>query len=153
MKNWIALAAMAENRVIGNGAKIPWHLPEDFKWFKAKTIGQIVVMGRKTFESIGKPLPKRETIVISRQKLLIPGTTVLPSISALESFQSDKQVIICGGAEIYRQALPNCTELFMTHVFGEYPGDILFPPFESEFLACATIRQTAEFKIVHYKRM
>ncbi len=68
-----AIAAMAENRVIGNGNKIPWHLPEDFKWFKQMTTGNVIVMGRKTFESIGRPLPNRETIVLSRSNFAHPG--------------------------------------------------------------------------------
>lgn len=67
MKHFKAIAAMSENRVIGQGNKIPWHLPEDFKWFKKMTTGNVIVMGRKTFESIGKPLPNRETIVLTRE--------------------------------------------------------------------------------------
>lgn len=152
MKPWIALAAMAENRVIGNGPDIPWHLPEDFKWFKEKTIGHTIVMGRKTFESIGKPLPKRDNIVISRHKMDCPGITVLHSLDALRHYPTDNQIIICGGAQIYQLALPNCQELFISHVKGNYQGDIFFPPFEDEFAACETVRETPDFKVIRYLR-
>lgn len=152
MKPWIAIAAMAENRVIGNGPDIPWHLPEDFKWFKEKTVGGAIVMGRKTFASIGKPLPKRDNIVITRQAIDIPGATVLHNLEALKNYPTDKQIIICGGAEIYQLALPYCHELFISHVYGNYVGDILFPPFEHAFDAREVIRETPEFKVVRYVR-
>jgi dihydrofolate reductase len=94
---WKAIAAMSENRVIGNANKIPWHLPEDFKWVKACTQGQAIAMGRKTFESMGRPLPKRENIVISRTATEIPGCTVLPSLEALEQYETEADVWIFGG--------------------------------------------------------
>ena len=152
MKPWIALAAMAKNRVIGNGHKIPWHLPEDFKWFKEKTMGQVIVMGRKTFESIGKPLPKRDNIVITRQTINHPNIVVLHSFDDLCNYQTDKQIIICGGAQIYQLALPHCQELFISHVHRNYTGNILFPPFEDNFRACETTRETSDFKVVRYIR-
>ena len=74
--NYRAIAAMAENRVIGNHNTIPWHLPEDFKWFKKTTMGQTLLMGRKTFDSIGRPLPGRQTIILSRNQLSIPNTDI-----------------------------------------------------------------------------
>jgi dihydrofolate reductase len=77
MQPFKAIAAMSLNRVIGNGNQIPWHLPEDFKWFKATTTGHVIVMGRKTFESIGKPLPNRETIVLSRSAFSHPGVKTM----------------------------------------------------------------------------
>src|SRR5437773_1503318 len=112
---------MSLNRVIGAGNTIPWHLPEDFKWFKKMTTGQVVVMGRKTFASIGKPLPNRETIVLSRSEFKHPGVRTVASlgeIAALGARGSDlaghrtvasldetRVVFICGGAQIYEQAL------------------------------------------------
>ncbi len=83
MQPFKAIAAMSRNRVIGNGNQIPWHLPEDFQWFKATTSGHVIVMGRKTFESIGKPLPNRETIVLSRSAFLYSGMKPALSILAL----------------------------------------------------------------------
>src|SRR5438874_8105014 len=85
VKPFKAVAAMSLNRVIGAGNKIPWHLPEDFKWFKQLTSGHLIVMGRKTFESIGKPLPNRTTIVVSRSPLSIPGVEVISDLGGLDS--------------------------------------------------------------------
>lgn len=142
---------MSLNRVIGNGNQIPWHLPEDFKWFKATTTGHIIVMGRKTFESIGKPLPNRETIVLSRSAWSHPGVKTIHNLEELPALAGDKQVFICGGAQIYEQTLPRCSELFLTLVKREIPGDAYFPKFEDQFELAAEIRDTPEFKILHYR--
>ena len=85
MKAFKAIAAMSENRVIGADGRIPWHLPEDFRWFKQTTLGHILVMGRKTFESIGRPLPGRQTLILSRQGFSAPGTVTVADLSALET--------------------------------------------------------------------
>src|SRR5687767_2584723 len=106
MKSFQAIAAMSLNRVIGCDNQIPWHLPEDFKWFKRKTTGHVLIMGRKTFESIGRPLPNRTTVVLSRQTREIPGVRVVTSLEAIPDFGLDKTLFICGGGEIYQQALP-----------------------------------------------
>ena len=127
MKYFKAIAAMSLNRVIGNGNQIPWHLPEDFKWFKGVTSGNVIVMGRKTFDSIGKPLPNRETIVLSRSAFSFPGVKTISSLDELPSLTGNKQVFICGGAQIYEQTLPLCSELFLTLVKREVAGDALFP--------------------------
>jgi dihydrofolate reductase len=89
---------MSLNRVIGNGNRIPWHLPEDFKWFKQVTSGQIIVMGRKTFESIGKPLPNRATVVLSRSQRAIPGVRVCSDLSQIDLTTEERDVFVCGGA-------------------------------------------------------
>ena len=104
MKHFHAIAAMSLNRVIGDGNKIPWHLPEDFKWFKQTTLGHVLVMGRKTFESIGRPLPGRETIVLSRAGWSHPGVQTVASLDEVKSLAGERQVFICGGAQIYTQA-------------------------------------------------
>src|SRR5687767_3752061 len=109
MKRFKAIAAMSENRVIGNGNKIPWHIPEDFKWFKEKTTGQVIVMGRKTFESIGKPLPNRTTIILSRNNFQVPGIRTISNLGELDLNSQElagKEVYICGGAQVYEQTLP-----------------------------------------------
>jgi dihydrofolate reductase len=147
---WKAIAAMSENRVIGNAGQIPWHLPEDFKWVKACTKGQAIAMGRKTFECMGRPLPDRENIVISRSATSIPGCIVLPSLDALEAHQTPRQIWIFGGADIYAQALPRIAELYLTLVKGTFPGDAFFPPFEDQFVLAETIREEPEFKILKY---
>jgi len=153
MKSFTAIAAMSLNRVIGNGNKIPWHLPEDFKWFKQVTMGQVLVMGRKTFESIGKPLPGRETIVLTRGRWSHPGVKTSAELDSLPLPADDvRTVFIAGGAEIYRQALPLCGELLLTLVKREVEGDVFFPEFEEQFELVETIRATSEFDILRYKR-
>jgi dihydrofolate reductase len=105
VKQFKAIAAMSLNRVIGRGNQIPWHLPEDFKWFKRMTTGNVVVMGRKTFESIGKPLPNRETIVVSRSGFSHPGVRTVTSLEEIDLANETREVFICGGGQIYEQAL------------------------------------------------
>src|SRR4051812_26433622 len=127
MKHFKAIAAMSENRVIGNGNKIPWHLPEDFKWFKRMTTDNIVVMGRKTFESIGKPLPNRETIVLSKSGFNQSGVRTVRGLSEINPANDPRDVFICGGAQIYEQALPLCSDLYLTRVKRTVEGDAFFP--------------------------
>lgn len=143
---------MSLNRVIGRGNQIPWHLPEDFKWFKRATIGHIIVMGRKTFESIGKPLPNRETIVLSRGGFSHPGVRTARSLDEINFETDPREIFICGGAEIYAQALPRCSDLYLTLVLREVEGDAFFPPFEKDFSLAETIAENADFKILHYRR-
>ncbi len=150
MKYFQAIAAMAENRVIGCGNKIPWHLPEDFKWFKKMTTGQVIVMGRKTFESIGKPLPNRETIVLSRHGAEIPGVRVVRSLSEVAIENETRKVFICGGAEVYELALPLCSDLYLTRVKRTVAGDVFFPAFEDRFVEESQVVDTPDFEIIHY---
>jgi dihydrofolate reductase len=147
---WKAIAAMAKNRVIGAGNSIPWHIPEDFRWVKECTQGQTIAMGRKTFESLGKPLPRRENVVISRSATSIEGCTVLPSLEVLLDHPAPGDVWIFGGADIYRQALARVSDLFLTVVSLYASGDTLFPPFEDEFQLHQVVRRTEKFEIRHY---
>ena len=193
MKYFKAIAAMSLNRVIGAGGKIPWHLPEDFKWFKRTTTGNVVVMGRKTFEGLGKPLPNRKNLILTHhpQRLIkshpeifgeyhewrggirVGGILKQPyqfkfyftklekgeqtdllifnSVEKLnpDDFQTD--MFICGGAEIYEQMLPRCSDLYLTLVQREVEGDAFFPAFEDKFVLAEEIRDTAEFKILHFR--
>ncbi|MEP6664597.1 MAG: dihydrofolate reductase [Verrucomicrobiota bacterium] len=149
MKRFKAIAAMSENRVIGHGNKIPWHLPEDFKWFKKMTTGQVVVMGRKTFASIGKPLPNRTTIILSRTNYQFPGVCTISSLSQIT--EEEREIFICGGAQIYREALPLCSDLYLTLVKRVVEGDAFFPPFENDFELAEEIIDTSDFKILHYR--
>ena len=132
VKHFKAIAAMSLNRVIGRGHKIPWHLPEDFQWFKKMTTGQVVVMGRKTFESIGRPLPHRETLVLSRQQFSFPGVRTVSGLGEIDVAKENREVFICGGAQIYAQALPLCSDLFLTLVKREVEGDTFFPPYDPD---------------------
>lgn len=154
MQQFQAIAAMAENRVIGKGNTIPWHLPDDFKWFKAKTMGHILIMGRKTFESIGRPLPGRETIILSRSGYSVPGTRTVKSLECLEGTLGDDKRIpfICGGAEIYRQTLDLCSDLYLTQVKGLFEGDAFFPEFENHFEDVEAVLKHEQFTVFHYRR-
>ncbi len=187
MKHFQAIAAMSENRVIGNGNQIPWHLPEDFKWFRKKTTGNIVVMGRKTFESIGKPLPNRKTLILTRhpRRLIrshpevfglyrewrggrhlkrpyqlhftrIDGDKsadifLFKSLDILNPAEFPNEVFICGGAQVYEQALLLCSDLFLTCVKQTVAGDAFFPKFEDQFSQAAILQDCAEFRIIHYR--
>jgi len=148
---WKAIAALSENRVIGNGNDIPWRIPEDFKWFKATTMGGVLVMGRKTWDSIGRPLPGRKTAVVSRSHPDLPeGVDLLDSLEAVDSRNYQDQIWICGGAEIYRQALPKCQELYLTLVKRQVEGDAFFPDFEVSFELAEVIRDESECQIRRY---
>ena len=148
-----AIAAMALNRVIGDGGKLPWHLPDDFRWFKQKTAGHILLMGRRTFESIGRPLPNRLTLVLTRSNLQIAGVetvTSLAQVDAISERTPEKHVFVCGGGEIYQQLLPVCSELFLTLVKREVPGTVFFPEFDHLFHLEEQLQENAEFKILWY---
>ena len=123
------IVATSENGVIGVDNKLPWYLPEDLKRFKKLTENNVVIMGRKTYESIGKPLPNRFNIVISRNKdLTIPGCLVVNSLEkALYKAGSDKKVFIIGGGEIYRQSLEYVDKIYLTKVHINVEGDTTFP--------------------------
>jgi dihydrofolate reductase len=151
MKAFKAIAAMSLNRVIGRGNQIPWHLAEDFRWFKSMTTGHIVVMGRKTFEAIGKALPGRETIVLTRTGFRQPGVRTISALTELDVAGERREVFICGGARVYAEALPRCSDLYLTLVKREVEGDAFFPEFEDRFELVERIRQTPEFDILHYR--
>ena len=153
VKPFKAIAAMSLNRVIGAGNKIPWHLPEDFQWFKKMTTGHVIVMGRKTFESIGKPLPNRETIVLSRSQFQHPGVRTVRSLAELPPLAAAAEVFICGGAQVYAHALPQCSDLYLTLVKRQVEGDAFFPRFEDQFQLVEEIRDSPEFQILHYRNM
>lgn len=144
---------MSLNRVIGSGNCIPWHLPEDFRWFKQTTTGHVLVMGRRTFESIGRPLPNRETIVLSRGGFHRPGVRTIADLDELDARVVGRRVFICGGAQVYALALPRCAELFLTLVKRHVEGDVFFPPFEDQFKLAEEIRDTPEFKVLRYRRV
>jgi dihydrofolate reductase len=129
------IAAMADNRIIGKDNQMPWHLPADFVWFKRCTMGKPVVMGRKTYESIGRPLPGRLNIVISRDdSLSIEGVETVTSIEqALEVAGDVEEVMIIGGGAIYAACLPMANKLYVTHIDAAIDGDTQFPDWGSDF--------------------
>lgn len=146
----IGIAAISKNGIIGSGGKIPWHLPEDFKWFKKVTMGHVLVMGRKTFESIGKALPGRSTYVLTRSAFQAEGVESISDISQVQP--KEKQAIfLCGGGEIYQQYLPLCSSLYLTHLHKDVAGDAVFPAY-SDFFRNKMMMQTDDFTVVKYVR-
>ncbi len=131
-----AVVAVARNGVIGRGNALPWKLRSDLQRFKRLTMGHTLLMGRKTYESIGRPLPGRKTIVLSRNKdTIIEGAIVVPSIdAALELLPIGSNAFVVGGAEIYRSAMPLIDNLYLTRVLADIDGDAFFRDWpESEF--------------------
>ncbi len=129
------IVAVSENGIIGSGGTMPWHISEDLRRFKALTLGHAVIMGRKTYESIGQPLAGRQNIVITRNPdLEIEGCTMAPSLDkALELSAGDTERFVIGGGEIFRQALPSADRLYITHVGITADGDTTFPPIGPEW--------------------
>lgn len=125
------IAAMADNRVIGIENRLPWNLPADMKWFRQQTMGKPILMGRKTFDSIGRPLPGRRNIIISRTAgLVVEGCEVVNSIEAALTLcddAADVELMIIGGASFYEQMLPHAQRLYLTLVHAEVEGDAHFP--------------------------
>lgn len=154
-----AIAAMASNRVIGIENRIPWDIPEDMNYFREKTKGKIIIMGRKTFESFnGKPLPKRFHIVITRQKNYQfdhPLVAIVPDLNAAVELARQKlpdyseEVFIIGGGEIYKQSLPILNRLYLTIIEKAYSGDAWFPEFDEKKmkLKSADVRDGFTFNV------
>ncbi len=126
------IAAMSANRVIGRNNDLPWRLPADWKRFKSLTMEHHLIMGRKTFESIGQPLPGRTTVVITHQTDYAPeGVLVAHSVEqALQMAAGDDEVFVAGGAQIYQQVLPRADRLYLTSIHEDFEGDTNFPDFE-----------------------
>lgn len=126
------IAAMAKNRVIGRNNALPWHLPEDLKYFKATTLGKPILMGRKTFDSIGKPLPGRTSVVLTRNlEWSFDGCLVVSSVDdALAQLADREEVLVIGGAELYQQTLPRADRLYLTEIDADFEGDAWFPVFD-----------------------
>lgn len=184
---------MSLNRVIGRDGGIPWHLPEDFKWFKRLTTGHFVLMGRKTFDSLPRPLPNRTNIVLTRhprqlardkafvekcgqkplvghwssrlrragyqlgfEKIAPREVWLVRSLSRFvkthEEHPPTRSVFVIGGAQVYEQLLPRCSDVYLTQVFREVEGDTFFPEFESEFDLVDSPLRTVDFEVRHFRR-
>lgn len=148
----IAIVAMSPQRVIGAEGRIPWHIPEDLKFFKRTTLGHAVLMGRKTYESIGKPLPGRENIVLSRSADF-PGVRMVQSLDDVSEPSDGRQLYVIGGAELYAALLPRCSELLLTRVAVDVPGDTFFPAFETDFDEGELLETGANYEIRRHKRL
>ena len=126
------IVGLARNRGIGLRGALPWHVPEDLKRFKALTMGHAIIMGRKTHESIGKALPGRSNIVVTRGSATFPGCEVASSLeAALKLVEGDALPFIIGGAQLYLEALPKVTHLFLTQLDREVEADAYFPEFDA----------------------
>ena len=126
------VVAMDDNRLIGSKNQLPWHLPADLAYFKKLTTGKSILMGRKTYDSIGRPLPNRRNIVITRNSnISILGCEVVSSIDdALELTKDDLEVMVIGGASLCEQILPKINRLYITKIDGEFEGDVFFPKYD-----------------------
>ena len=156
MKPFKAIAAMSTNRVIGKNNMIPWHVPDDLAFFKHMTWGHILLMGSKTYESIGRPLPGRQTVVLTRQPDRfghIAGVKAITELSELDALELDptKDVFIAGGGMLYGSALHLCSDLYLTHIKKIVDdGDTFFPSFEDLFEKKAVLQENNDYTIIHY---
>jgi len=144
-----AIVAMTSDRVIGANGDLPWHLPDDLKFFKKQTLGHPIVMGRKTYESIGRPLPKRQNIILTHNPAYhADGAETIHHPKELREFQLiDQQVFIIGGAEIYKFFMPILDDIYITHINKEYSGDTYFPEYEDHFQKSELIWEQENFTI------
>ncbi|MEI7843774.1 MAG: dihydrofolate reductase [Gallionellaceae bacterium] len=156
------IVAMARNRTIGINNTLPWRCPEDLKHFKALTMGHHMIMGRKTFDSIGKPLPGRTTVIVTRNtELKVEGCLVAHSIEqAIAACSGDNEIFVVGGAELYAQALPLVDKLYITEIQQDVEGDAHFPSFNrnewqpvSKDVRSQETPQALEYHFVSYQRI
>jgi dihydrofolate reductase len=147
----IAIAAMTPSRVIGRGKEIPWRIPGEQKWFKEVTWGHPILMGSKTFESIGRPLPGRQNLVVSRTRSW-PGVEMIRDLAQFDPGEYPAEVFVIGGAQIYRELLDECRELLITRLNADHEGDVYFPEFESRFQLVELIRETPDYMIQRFQR-
>ncbi len=146
----IAIAAMAENRVIGAGDALPWSVPEDLRWFRDSTRGKTLLMGGRTHRSIGRPLPHRRTLVLTRRSEGTPGVETVAdpaAAAALALAGGARELWICGGAEVYALTMPWWDELLLTRIKGTFVGDVFFPEFEHRFRLADVVREAEAFTI------
>jgi dihydrofolate reductase len=149
-----AIVAMTPDRVIGRAGTLPWHLPEDLAFFKRTTSGHPIVMGRKTYESIGRPLPKRRNIVLTRDETWrAPGVEVIHRPEDLARLpELDGRVFIIGGSEIYAAFLPELDDLLVSHLFAEHEGDTRFPEFKGRFPVSELLETHEAFEVRRWAR-
>ena len=146
---------MTPDRVIGRAGTLPWHLPEDLAYFKTTTSGHPIVMGRKTYESIGRPLPKRRNIVLTRNTAWsAPGVEVIRRPQDLENLPGlEGRVFIIGGAEIYAAFMALLDDLLVSHVFAKHEGDTRFPEFKGDFPVSELLESHNEFEVRRWSRL
>ena len=145
---------MASNRVIGRASALPWHLPENLKRFKQLTTGHAIIMGRRTWESLGRPLPGRQNIVISRSlsESETPGAILISGIDQLQHQGITGDAFLIGGGQLYEALFPACASLYLTYVFDAYEGDTYLPEFEHLFSLEEVLTSTDAFEQRLYLR-
>ncbi|MBI4726867.1 dihydrofolate reductase [candidate division TA06 bacterium] len=150
----IIIVAMTRGRVIGLNGKMPWHIPADLKLFKKLTLGGTVIMGRTTYDSIGKPLPQRNNIIVSATVKELPGATVCPTfeeaVKKAEGFGRD--IFFIGGASIYQQALAMADQMHVSWVKQDFEGDTYFPEFDLNRWQETETKEYPEFTHIGYRR-
>ncbi len=146
------VAAVASNRVIGRGGRLPWRLPDDLKHFRARTLGKPVIMGRRTFESIGKPLPGRRNVVVTHHvDFAAEGCTVVHDLdAALDAAGAAPEIVVIGGASLYLDFLPRAERIYLTEVHAEVEGDVFFPDLDPvDWLEANRERHPADERHAH----
>ncbi|MDR2556047.1 MAG: dihydrofolate reductase [Fibromonadaceae bacterium] len=148
------IAAVAENGLIGKDNKLPWHLPADLHFFKKTTLGHPIIMGRKNFESIGKVLPGRTNIVLTRNASFAEAENLKVAHSLEEAFEIARETgtdecFVIGGAEIYKEALPLCQKLYITKVHGIFEGNTFMPEFEKDFRKISSVSNLKDERNVY----
>ena len=147
------IAAAAHNNVIGSDGKIPWNIEADRKHFKCLTTGHVIIMGRRTFEEIGRPLPGRTNAVITSSKVKCGGIEVFTSLNqALEKYKN-QTVFICGGERLYKEALPLADKIYLTEIDLETEGDRFFPEFDSSKFTRKITGEAEGVKFIEYERV
>jgi dihydrofolate reductase len=150
------IAAMSENRVIGAGNRIPWSIPSDLKRFSEVTMGHPVIFGRKTFESIGRPLPGRKNIILTEQRgYHVEGASVVHSLAeAFGLCSTVDEVFICGGGPLYRETIARADRIYLTVIHGIYAGDTFFPEIPAAFaeISREEVSEEIPYAVVRYER-
>ena len=153
------IVAIAKNRVIGVNNTLPWHLPEDLKRFRALTTGHHIIMGRKTYDSLGRLLPGRTTVIVTRnQDYKVEGAVVAHSLeAAISACGDDKELFLIGGAELYKDGLKLANKLYITEIDAEYEGDAFFPEFDATQWQvgereCHQAENSLRFSYITYQR-
>lgn len=149
------VVAVSKNGVIGKDGKLPWHFSSDLRFFKQLTTGHTVIMGRVTFDSIGKPLPNRQNIVVSRQAHSVPGVEFAPSISEALKLVKDKEIFIIGGASIYKETIGLIDAIYLTHINQVFQGDAVYPGIPAEFKEASrqTLQDDPKIEAILYRRI
>ncbi|MBT5715822.1 MAG: dihydrofolate reductase [Opitutae bacterium] len=153
MAQYKAIAAVSTNGVIGKKGALPWRIPGELKWFKKITMGHIIVMGRKTWDSLPGPLPGRENWILSRTDFSAKSCRTFTSFDQIENEAGSRTVFIIGGGEVYSRFLKKCEEIFITEVQQSIKdGDAFFPPFRNEFECIEKLEENEQFTIGRWTR-